>query len=144
MNYKKKIESIQVLRAFSIIIIFISHAGIGNYAILGAWGVSMFIILSGCLRGGVKINEYMNINIKDSLKFAVHKIKAYYPLHIVTMIAAIPLAIVKINNSDLDISTFVIQIVSSILMIRSWIPVHAIANSLNEVAWYLCLYFFFC
>lgn len=84
----------------------------------------------------------MNVNIKDSLKFAIDKIKAYYPLHIATMIVAIPLAIEKINNSDLDISTFVIQIVSSILMIRSWIPVHAIANSLNEVAWYLCLYFF--
>lgn len=49
---QERIAGIQVLKAFAICIVFISHSGIGNYGFLGAWGVSMFIIMSGFLRGG--------------------------------------------------------------------------------------------
>ncbi len=140
-NAEKPIDAIQELRAFAIGIIFVSHAGIGNYGVLGAWGVSIFIILSGYLRG-MKLDEYRQIAIRDGLKFAIQKIKPYYPLYIVTMLVAIPLSIIKIKNAELNIDIFFVEVVSTVLMVRSWIPVKEIASSLNEVAWYLNLYFF--
>lgn len=44
----------QGLRAVAFGAIFISHLGIGNFGALGAWGVSVFLVLSGFLM----VNSY--------------------------------------------------------------------------------------
>lgn len=90
----------------------------------------------------MKLDKYASIRLKNSLSFAVNRIRKYYPLYIVTMIAFFPLSIIRIKSGELGVFTFIVQIVSSIFMVRSWIPIRAIASSLNEVAWFLCLYFF--
>ena len=54
---RQRINSLQGLRAIAFLAIFISHAGLGNYGCLGAWGVSVFFLLSGFLMTLSQLNK---------------------------------------------------------------------------------------
>ena len=82
-NYK--IPSIQVVRALAFIGIFMMHCGVGK---LGAWGVSILIILSGFLMTYTYYNKDINCSFKDNVKFSINKIKKIYLLHIFMTIVA--------------------------------------------------------
>ena len=109
---KQKITAIQGLRAIAFLAIFLSHTGLGNLGCLGAWGVSVFFVMSGFLM----ILSYMS---KDdtppvSLKFAWNKIRPLYPLHILMMLlAAVYAAYTRIHlmkvSLDMVIHSLLIQ-----------------------------------
>ncbi len=140
INNKKsgnpKNKSLQGLRAVAILAIFISHIGIGNLGVLGAWGVSVFFVLSGFLM----LYNYMPRETipQNSFGFAWNKIKRLYPLHIVTMLFAAFYAVIKtrmLEKTILDIGIHT-------LLIQMWIPKAEFYATLNGPSWYLCVSFF--
>lgn len=140
------IVPLQGLRGLSFMGIFLSHTGISLFSSLGPGGVSVFLILSGFL---MTMNYFEKSRIEkysmvDNIKFAWSKIKRLYPLHVVTMIIAIPLAVKGISTSG--IGSLLIKIALSITLLQSFVPDSAVYYSLNAVAWYLsvCKFIYFC
>lgn len=59
------IGALQGLRAIAFLAIFLSHSGIGPFGCFGAWGVSLFLMMSGffdVISISSKI-EYANIRL---------------------------------------------------------------------------------
>ena len=89
------IINLQGLRGYAICLIFISHCNlmlngdgrnVTDY--LGALGVSVFIMLSGYFSVfHCRVNK--NSDIKSYFK---RKFLKFYPLHIITLLVALPLA----------------------------------------------------
>ncbi len=138
---KNKIESLQVVRAIAFLGIFASHSGLISFWACGKWGVSVFFILSGFLM----YYSYSNTNrIKENgvaycVKFGIGKIKKLYPLHIATMLLALPLLIVEyVNNSCSEkITVPLLKMILNVKLTQSWVPKEDYYFSLNVVAWYL-------
>lgn len=140
----KKIDSIQALRAWAFLGVFVSHTGIRCFKGMGAWGVSIFFILSGFL---MTYNYYgkkriESISFIKNMSFAWNKIKHFYPLHIITMLA---MSIFMFIGEDVvQISQMIVKLFLNLLLLQCWIPIQ---SSINGVSWYLCvtmfLYFLF-
>ena len=111
----------------------------------GAWGVSVFFILSGFLMfysydSKDRIKQY---GIKYSIKFSVSKIKKLYLLHIVTMLLAMPWLVKTYMNCQGNEKIIpVVKTVLNIFLLQSWVPSEEVNFSLNGVAWYLSVSLF--
>ena len=143
---RQRIYSLQVIRAFAFLGIFLSHSGVTAFSAGGSWGVSVFFILSGFLmfysyNGTNRIKSH---SIKYSIIFGVNKIKKLYYLHIATMLLAMPwLVKAYMDYQDNDkILTPIIKTVLNIFLLQSWIPSIGVYFSLNGVAWYLSVSLF--
>ena len=137
-----RINSLQFLRLIAFLCIFFSHA-VSGWGILGAAGVSVFIILSGFLM----VYNYHDREIKqNAFKFAVGKIKTLYPLHIIFMLIALIVPVMAlINTKDLSsLGGLIFTVVCNIFLLQPWVPSAAIYFSLNGVSWYLglCLFLY--
>lgn len=140
INNKKKDntknKSLQGLRAVAILAIFVSHTGIGNLGALGAWGVSVFFVLSGFL---MLYNYLTKGKIpQNGFSFAWNKIKRLYPLHIITMILAAFYTVIMTRTFEKTI----LDIGIHTLLIQMWIPKAEYYATLNGPSWYLCVSFF--
>lgn len=126
--------------------IFISHSGLSSQ--LGAWGVSVFFILSGFLSAYNSNNRQLPFGIKDTLKYSIKKISKLYPLHIIMMLEAIPYEIWRADSlgNRGNIGLWLIKIISSISLTQSWIPTWTVFGAFNGVAWFLSalLFIYFC
>lgn len=133
---KKRILSLQGLRAIAFLAIFISHSRLGQLGCLGAWGVSVFFVLSGFL---MFFNYYPREKQPDfGWRFSWNKIKQLYPLHIITMLFSVAFALFtglspKKTVLDAVLHTFLLQI---------WVPNEHYYVTLNGPSWYLCVSFF--
>lgn len=132
----QKINAIQGLRAIAFLAIFISHTGLGNFGCLGAWGVSIFFVLSGFLMMLSHLNK--EDELQFSFGFAWNKIRSLYPLHFVTMLFAAVYA-AFCGQHLMKVS---LDIVIHALLIQMWIPNTHFYTTLNGPAWYLCTSFF--
>lgn len=147
----KKIQTLQGLRGVAAILIVLSHYSffkrtsnllpdggieIGQNALMwvGSMGVSIFIILSGFVSFLSQAESY-DIKTKVLVQY-----RRFLPLHIFTMILAIPL-LFQIYVSE-PVNTIVKFIFNS-TMLHSWIPHMGIYYSFNTVSWYLGLAVFF-
>lgn len=131
-----RIESLQGLRFLAFFGIFISHVGIRPW---GAWGVSVFLVLSGFLMTYRYIKKDLPEGFKEGLTFSVNKIKKLYPLHVFTMILAI---IIQIHEKQIFYSVSRSLIDAGIVglhlfLLQPWIPRPGVYFSLNGVSWYL-------
>lgn len=141
-----KMDSIQSLRAIAFIGILSYHSGLLP---LGAWGVSVFIVLSGFIMTYSYYSRELEHSIAFNFMFALGKIKKLYPLHVTMMLAVVLLTLLK--NNFIFTMAKVIQtikeIVLSVFLLQAWIPNSKYYYLLNGVAWYLCvcviLYFVF-
>lgn len=155
-TYKKQILlPFQGIRALAFMGIFLSHTSVDvlSSSGLGAWGVSIFIILSGFL---MTINYYptgrlLKCSVRDSFKFSLRKLSSLYPLHIVMMLSALPFEVKAIVNNAVGGVLYSCIILSAkmffnITMTQSFVPHSGIHYSLNAVSWYLsvCLLTYFC
>lgn len=128
----KRNDSIQGLRAIAFIAIFISHTGLADLGALGAWGVSVFFVMSGFL---MMYNYFKRENTPSfGFSFTWGKIKKLYPLHIFTMLLAARYALTVSGDLpktllDVGIHTFLVQM---------WIPHTKYFSTLNGPSWYLC------
>jgi len=77
LSKRKQIDSLQALRGLAFLGIFLFHTNIPCFGGAGAWGVSVFFILSGF----VMVYSYFELNRIDTpsffgnLKFAFGKVK---------------------------------------------------------------------
>lgn len=139
---KEKIKSLQGLRAVAFIVIFISHTSIGNLSKLGAWGVSIFLILSGfvMILSHWNRRDQISLTPKDIVSFAWNKIKKLYPLHIVMMVACILIALYAVFIiHTMTLKKLVIDIFLHTFLLQIWIPNSEYYMTLNGVSWYLCV-----
>lgn len=132
----QKIEPLQWLRALAFIGIFISHSNIGDFSCFGAFGVSVFLVLSGFLLS----YKYISVGSEPerAVVFAWRKIKKLYPLHLLMLFMCILLEFIK---GSLGRKTLV-PIILHVGMLQIWCPAEPIYATLNGPAWYLCVCFF--
>jgi len=137
INMKKRIEGLQTLRGIAFLLIFVSHCSFitSRTTYFGAFGVSLFIVLSGFL-DMVRFDEKPSENTSTRVK---GKLKKVYPLHIVTMVGALPFAVHDIILGSESVSGLIAKIVANLLLLQGYIPVKTMYFSLNAVAWYLTL-----
>lgn len=137
----KKIDSLQVIRAFAFLGIFTAHSDIAAFSPGGAWGVSVFFILSGFLmfRSYYDTERISDDGIVYSVKFGTNKIKKIYPLHIATLLIAMPIMIIghKAEPGFGKIAVPAAKTIANVLLVQSWFPSSRIYFSLNSVSWYL-------
>ncbi len=135
-----RIDSFRGLRAIAFMAIFISHANLGPYGGLGAWGVSVFFCLSGFL---MAYNYFpKQSSPRFGLKFPFDKIKKLYPLHIITMLAMLVFLLYK----NAAVRPLIYSLISHSLLFQIWLPIPDIYSNLNNISWYLCvcLFHYFC
>ena len=149
-NYSQsRIESLQALRWIAFLGIFFTHAVCPvNWATLS---VSFFFVLSGYLCQRFPKSAAAEPSLKNNLLFSWRKIRRLYPLHIVTMLAALLLNLLMFSAAGYNLrdlaGEFAKLLALNITLLQSWIPSTRINTSLNGVAWYLSvmvfLYFMF-
>ena len=87
---KKRLDSLQTVRAIGFLSIFTSHAGL---SMLGPFGVSVFFVLSGFVFYYNYCDRQIQCTPLKNFSFTFKHIKRLYPLNILMLIAAIPFAI---------------------------------------------------
>lgn len=136
LQSKRKIETLQVLRATAFLEIFLGHCGIRFFT--GAFGVSIFIVLSGFC---VAINylprvDIQKVTLKNNFRYAISKIKGLYGLHLLMLFFAFLLA--KMPGTVNAVKRLALDV----LLLQSWSPYTEDYFSYNGVAWYLSVYLF--
>lgn len=139
----EKIVAFQGLRGYAALCIFISHypfllnsTGKNAFDYLGGLGVELFILLSGYL-AAMQTDSDRNTSAILGLK---RKIQKFYPLHILTLVAAAVLNYSALLGLNIEAwGSFVLNA----LMLQSWVPIQSVYFSYNGVAWYLTLTVFF-
>ena len=145
-NNKRKIKSLQTLRALAFLGIFAEHSYGADY---GAWGVSVFFILSGFLMIYSYKGRYPEANIKAAGALAVKKIKKLYPLHLVMIAVVICMMVFdkSFKFTKVLLLHYAKLLAANILLIQTWLPRVDLSISMNGPAWYLSvslfLYFMF-
>ena len=144
-NDKGIIQSIQGLRGYASLCIFISHC---NYLInengencfrwLGGLGVSVFIMISGFLL----MYHYFDNHAPDSLSLFKNCLKKFYLLHIITLIAAIPFNLSILFGGGMESLKYGIAFVLNLMLLQAWIPYESVYFSYNGVTWYLSMFIF--
>ncbi len=143
-----KILSIQGIRAFAFLLIFISHCdylivselGKNPLGYLGGWGVSIFLILSGYLSARnlffdnkLSITELLKISY---LKLQIRFIKIF-PLHLFTLLISFPFSY-KALFFEFSLSKW-LSLLVNIFLLQAWLP---IKGDFNFVSWYLSVFLF--
>lgn len=141
-----KMDSIQSLRAIAFVGIVSQHSGVLP---LGAWGVSIFIVLSGFIMAYTYYNREIEVSIISNILFSLKKIKKLYVLHIIMIGAVVVWCLLK-NDFVVTVTSLlktVKEVILAIFLLQAWVPHSKYYYLLNGVAWYLCvcafLYFVF-
>lgn len=132
---KKRIDSLQIVRALACIGIFASHSEIKCLEGFGPWGVSIFLVLSGFLMvyNHIDNNENMNLSICSSIEYGLNKIKRLYPLYVISMTLMVPFLLV---GADRFSSAHALLIWALNLgLMQEWIPLSF--RSPNAPGWFL-------
>lgn len=145
---KKRLDSIQVLRALAFLGILCLHCGLAN---LGTWGVSVFFVLSGFILTLKSLSEgkVYAASVWEGVHYSKSKIKKLYSTHIVTMLTMLLLVLYQMYINGI-LNQWWRQggyVVLNLLLIQNWSASYEVRCSLNGVAWYLSamtfLYFAF-
>ena len=133
-----RIDELQILRAIAFLEIFLGHCGVGFFT--GAFGVSIFIVLSGfCMAVNyLPKADLISLSPMANVKSAVGKIKKLYGLHLVMLFVAFVLAKMPTSADAMKRLAF------NVLLVQSLSPYSADFFSYNGVAWYLSTYLFIC
>ena len=109
-NETKKIVSLEALRGLAFLAVFLSHTGLFNnyFTCLGAWGVSIFLMLSGfvLIYSYYNKNRIKKVSIISNFKFCINKISYLYVLHIICTVAMAVFLFVGNNKETAAISRY--------------------------------------
>lgn len=146
---KERNNGLQCLRSFACILIFLSHYNAFHHFTTkfdaGAFGVEIFIILSGFLKAlyTPSCDKIEKKSIKKLLLTLTRKFKNIYPLHLATLLAAIPFELDLIERGESSLKHFISAGFLNLLCIQSFIPRGSFYFSFNSVSWYLSLVLLF-
>ena len=134
-NCFPKMNSLQGIRAFAFICIFLHHSSLNGMGALGPYGVSLFIILSGFLLGGKYLAN--NTVTGNGLVFTYKKLRGLFPLHIITMVVMI---CYYYFTSTLVFLPLLNGIIANTFMVIPYFQLFSIPmQSLNGPCWYLSI-----
>ncbi len=145
------IKPLTSLRFFFAFIVFLSHIHLfgntrkslqainENYFNEGHLGVSFFFILSGFI---LAYNYSNSIIIGDFSfkKFYFNRFSRIYPLHLITLILAIP---VSLNGFRRETAFWFFNFFANSLLIQSWFPKQTVFWSFNAPSWSISNELFF-
>lgn len=136
----KKNNSLQVLRAVAFLGIFASHLDLTRF---GGFGVEIFLIMSGFLMylqySDPARERLLPNTIAGSFQFTKKKICKLYPLHVITLIAALPILLMNNVHKNYALLRMFSKILLNVFLVQAWIPVEEFRYSLNNLSWYLCV-----
>ena len=137
---RNQIRSVQLLRVAAFLLVFVSHC-FPDLSYAGACGVSVFLVLSGFLSYQHRGHEGSVPGFVGVVKRALGKASKFYPVHIVTLIASLPLVMNGVSGPD-GMADFPCKLVAQVLLVHSWIPIRSFYFSCNAVSWYLSTFLF--
>lgn len=144
-----KIKSLQSIRTFAFIGVFMYHAyatymeknGINKmFAPLGAWGVSVFLVLSGFTMTYSYWNRVPDKTFKSCIKFSINKIRFLYPLHLLMLF----IGSAYWYFHGISLQMLVKELILTVPLMQTWSSNEY--QAINSVAWYLsvCFFLYFC
>ena len=138
----KKLNSLQVIRALACVGVITGHSGMTK---LGAWGVSVFLVLSGFLMSYVYDDRKLESSFVSNIKFSVKKIKKLYLLHILMLINFLAAFVINHDKFLNDTVSCFWTTIANAALIQAWVPIYSVYFSLNHASWYLsaCLFLYF-
>jgi peptidoglycan/LPS O-acetylase OafA/YrhL len=138
------IKSFQGVRGVAILCVFISHCnlfvdteGSNILARLGGLGVEIFILMSGYLL----MMKYGTSGYPSTKIMLRKKLKKFYPLHLVTLMLALPFSFLKLLEGG-SLKEYMVLLLNAGLL-QSWVPISSVYFSYNAVSWYLSITLFF-
>lgn len=105
----KQIPALDGIRAISILIVFLSHAGLG-YIVPGGFGVTVFFFLSGFLITTLLIREYDRKATIALPYFYMRRVLRLAPPILITLLAAGILVVFGLVEGVLDVPTLMSDI----------------------------------
>lgn len=144
---KKRIASLEALRAMACFTVFLHHCGMHS---LGLGSVCIFFMLSGFTLSLAELHRdtYPNPGLLGSAAAAVKRISRLYALHIVCLLPVLAMNLWEMSRglSYTTAADIVKRLVASVLLLQSWVPDSSVAVSFNGVAWFIStlLFLYFC
>lgn len=135
---KEHLYTLTAIRGLAFICVFLCHADVfGVFAILGAWGVEVFFVLSGFLMAYSYFgtNRIVKISLKQNAKFTYKKIMDLYPLYII--LTGIEFIFIYFIHGDSFTRLSVVNIILNVLLLQTWVPIEGVFT-INGPAWFLC------
>lgn len=138
---KTRNNAVEGLRGIAFILVFLSHTsllptpfGMSRFTYYGCFAVTVFLMVSGYLNG----KKYL-LDSPDApcsfLKLVKGRLSRIYPLHVCTLLLAIPLAV---SAKAMDLPRFL----ANLFLLHAWVPSMDYYYSFNALAWYLSVYLF--
>lgn len=158
----KRLLQLDGLRFIMIMVVTISHLEflldsevVGtvyqNHIKNGGFAVDFFFMLSGFGIYYVSADKNLSYSLKNSVLYAINKIKKIYPIYIVSLMAAmlyqIPAFFKHTNNILEFLLEMVVHTIPCILLVQSITGMTEFSHAINEVCWFLsCLFicYMFC
>ena len=147
MSSPKRICTLESIRIFMMIIIFLSHLEFLKYYFYGSFyenyihnptmGVDYFFVISGF--GMMKSKSIENATLISSIKYSLSKIKRIYFVYIISLLCMIPYQII-LYSSDNFIKTVLSLIIKFFIcscMLQSLSGMISFSHSFNGVCWFL-------
>ena len=141
MNKQIKLNNLQGLRFLAFLFVFYNHSCwlLNTQTFyLGARGVEIFFCLAGFLIAMHYHDANSGVNLLDSCKYCINKIKKFYVLHITTFVVFFVPPFIKLLEgqfSEAKIYNFWKDAILNILLLRSWAP--EIEFGFNGPTWFL-------
>ncbi|WP_028549054.1 acyltransferase family protein [Paenibacillus sp. UNC451MF] len=131
------INSLTSFRFFAALMVFLYHIGVTAQLELGTAGVQFFFVLSGFILAynyHSKFTELEGVRIK---KFYIARFAKIYPVHVLTFLISLPLALLYFNPQGLYFIKLAYMSSINLLLIQSFFPNQATYFNFNGVSWTL-------
>lgn len=149
MNANKRLDQLDSIRFVSILIIVLSHFEFIGNSFIGefytnflhnpTFGVDYFFVLSGF---GLYLSfseKNISNSLKDSISFAIKKIKKTYYVYLFSLIISIPCNLIWISPGH--IRTVLIRFLIDLTLVQSIFGSTLFSHSINQVCWFLSTLF---
>ena len=148
MQPSKRLYALDSLRFFAIAVIILSHLEYLKDSVVGDFywlylhnatlGVDFFFMLSGFGLYYSMSEKVFDCNVKNSVFFAIKKIKKIYPLYIFSLVISIPYNLIA---SDMHIKGVIVRFVLDLTLLQSAFGMTTLSHGINGVCWFLSTLF---
>src|SRR3954470_504363 len=125
------LPSLTSLRFFAALLVVLSHLP-GSTFSEGYTGVTFFFILSGFILSH-SYEDRLRTGATSRREFWIARIARVYPLHLLTLLAAVPLAVSESSGA----MGFAGRLLAQLTLTQAAVPVGSIYFSFNHPAWSL-------